>query len=215
MAFARVTTTSSVSSRAQPGLTRSNARSGSLSADRRPRAREIAPGVRLLPKVNGNLMKIRNSARVIVINPRSEFVLLKYEDRAPVDPAQPDLLSYWVPPGGGVDDHESFEEAAGRELEEETGIDEIDLGPCIWTRDHRLFHAGVLKHHHERYFVAWTTSTRALRNRTAEEIREIRWWSLPALSSSKDVFLPPGLATLVAPLLAGELPSFPHCIECS
>lgn len=55
-------------------------------------------------------------ASVVLVDPRG-WVLLQERDEHPViDP------NHWGFPGGGVEEGEEFEEAAYRELEEETGV---------------------------------------------------------------------------------------------
>lgn len=154
-------------------------------------------------------MKIRKSARIVVLDPAGAVLLVRYRDSTPVNPGRPELLAYWVPPGGGVDEGESFDRAAMRELEEETGIELSEVGPHIWSRDLQLMHEGELKMHLERYFVAWAKRPRLLRNRTSEKTEEIRWWTSHELRESTEIFLPEGFVELVAPVMGGDISSAP------
>ncbi len=154
-------------------------------------------------------MKIRQSARIVVLDPAGAVLLVRHQDPISVDPENPGLLTYWVPPGGGVDDGESHERAAIRELEEETGIEVSDVGPQIWSRKRDLVHAGELKRHVERYFIAWAEPPYELRNRTQENIEEIRWWTLDELRASTETFLPQDFVDLLAPILMGDVPTAP------
>jgi ADP-ribose pyrophosphatase YjhB (NUDIX family) len=126
-----------------------------------------------------------------------------------VNPDEPRLLAYWVPPGGGVDEGESYERAAMRELEEETGIELSEVGPQIWTRERQLMYRGEFKKYVERYFIAWADASRPLRNRTMERIEEIRWWTLAELRASTETFLPEGFVELIERVMVGDLPSAP------
>ena len=68
----------------------------------------------------------RGAARLLVLTPEPQVLLLRLEPSFR-DP-------FWVTPGGGLNDGESYEDAARRELAEEVGRDDLDIGPCIWTR---------------------------------------------------------------------------------
>ena len=59
-------------------------------------------------------LRIRRAARCLVVSPAGRVLLFRFDvsDRPP----------FWVTPGGECDPHESFEEAARRELFEETGL---------------------------------------------------------------------------------------------
>jgi 8-oxo-dGTP pyrophosphatase MutT (NUDIX family) len=158
---------------------------------------------------SGDDLRVRNVARVLLLNQQRDTLLVRYEDKHPVDPTRPHLLSYWVTPGGGVHEHESFEQAALREVEEETSL-EIRLGPCLWHRHIVLRMKGELVLQKERYFLGEYEGTRAeVTNQTAEPIRAHRWWSPEEIQRSTETFLPQGFAQLLEPIVRGELPSRP------
>lgn len=63
-------------------------------------------------------MRTRRAARLLIINNTNDVLLFRFTHTS-------DALagsSYWATPGGGLEDHETFEQAAIRELYEETGI---------------------------------------------------------------------------------------------
>ncbi|WP_072476567.1 NUDIX domain-containing protein [Amycolatopsis australiensis] len=100
-------------------------------------------------------MRVRESARGVVFDPDGRVVLLRHEDAAPVDPRDPGLLVYWGPPGGGIEPGETAEKALARELFEETGLTDVEIGPCVWRREgeFRLPDPVLAR---ERYFVCRT-----------------------------------------------------------
>jgi 8-oxo-dGTP pyrophosphatase MutT (NUDIX family) len=69
----------------------------------------------------------REAARLLLLSPAGRVLLLRLEPsfREP----------FWVTPGGGLDDGETIELAARRELLEEVGRDDLEIGPRLWTRD--------------------------------------------------------------------------------
>lgn len=158
-------------------------------------------------------MRIRNTARIVLLDARDRMLLARYEELVPADPRLTGPMSFWVPPGGGVIDGESFEDAIRREIEEETGM-ELATGhlPWIWTRDHQLMHEGELKHFHERYFVLRVDPPDRLHNRTDEPILDMRWWSLSEIERSNETIFPQRLAALLGRVLSGDVPNQPLAI---
>jgi 8-oxo-dGTP pyrophosphatase MutT (NUDIX family) len=67
-------------------------------------------------------LRLRRSARIIVLDPARRALMFRFDI--------PGRDPFWVTPGGECDPGESFEDAARRELAEETGI-HADPGPQI------------------------------------------------------------------------------------
>lgn len=120
---------------------------------------------------------------------------------------------WWCAPGGGLESGETHEDAARREVAEETGFELEELGPWIWSREHVFRFEGRLYHQMERYFVAGVPAfeprSRALGTGEARVFRGLRWWPIEELEASAEEFAPADLPALVRRLAEQGPPERP------
>jgi 8-oxo-dGTP pyrophosphatase MutT (NUDIX family) len=158
-------------------------------------------------------MRRRLTARVLLFDPRDRLLLMKGRL-----PSAPDAPGAWFTVGGAAEPGETLQAAAEREIVEETGFTTFEIGPVVWRREGMLRLAGgepvVFDEH---YFLArcaggdpvrhgWQADEQAL-------IDDIRWWTHAELAATEEPVFPPGLAALLAPILAGRLPETPLTIR--
>ena len=150
----------------------------------------------------------RPAARVVLLDPERQIFLMRASD--PLDPYKP---AWWEIPGGGVGWGEDSEDAARRELYEETGISDVEMGPCIWVQQVEFDFAGYHFDSDERIHVAWCeggewqpTHLEALE---AAAFEGARWWALDELLSSDEPVLPERLREFLPAIVAGQLPNPP------
>jgi 8-oxo-dGTP pyrophosphatase MutT (NUDIX family) len=153
----------------------------------------------------------RRAARVVLLDDAARVLLL-----AARDPADARKGSWWEIPGGGIDGAEDSADAARRELFEETGIRDVEIGPCVWTQHARFTFAGWRFDQHEHVHVGWCggIDLTALRPGGLEAFEAMafsgpRWWELEDLLASDDTVLPVRLREFLPDLVAGRLPDAP------
>ena len=129
------------------------------------------------------------------------------------DPADPSKAPWWEIPGGGMDPGERSEDTCRRELVEEAGITEVEIGPCVWVQEVEFDFGGYHFESDERIHVAWSDGgeyrPRGLEFLEAMAFMGARWWTLDELLASDEPTLPPRLRELLPPLIAGDLPDPP------
>jgi ADP-ribose pyrophosphatase YjhB (NUDIX family) len=111
----------------------------------------------------------------------------------------------WASPGGGVELGESDEHAVRRELAEESGLRELQVGPCIWTRTHWFLGMPGWAGQTERHYLVRTEAFEPAPEWGAEalvagDITGQRWWTPDELDAATELFAPRRLPELVADL---------------
>ena len=157
-------------------------------------------------------LRIRPAARALVLTPSKHILLVRFEFPAG---------TRWALPGGGLDDGEDHMTALRRELIEEVGLHNPEIGPHIWTREHRIpFINGQWDGQREHIHLVqvpeifepqpsldWDTLN-------AEYLFELRWWHIDEIASaSETTFVPAGLHAHSIDIIENRIPSSPINVE--
>lgn len=149
----------------------------------------------------------RKVSRLVLLDPDDRVLLMHGFE--PEDPAS----TWWFTPGGGLEGDETRERAALRELAEETGIRDVELGPLLWKRLCSFPFDGRRWEQDEWYFLARTTQTLTdTSGQTGLERRSVaglRWWTSAELSATRETVYPTRLAGLLRTLLDEGPPRMP------
>src|SRR5262249_124348 len=63
------------------------------------------------------------------------LLMLRIHDPSATRGPNPITADFWLLVGGGVQPGETYEQAAYREVVEETGLREVTIGRCVWTQE--------------------------------------------------------------------------------
>lgn len=149
----------------------------------------------------------RDAVRALVVDPDQRVLLVRF-----VHPKTGE--EFWATPGGGLDPGEDLETGLRRELREEVGLEDVELGPVVWTRREEFEWADELLDQSERIVLVTAPafeprpqlSTTEL---AAEGVHELRWWTLDELDASTATFYPTRLARFLRQLLDEGAPAQP------
>ncbi|MEZ5320546.1 MAG: NUDIX domain-containing protein [Microthrixaceae bacterium] len=144
----------------------------------------------------------RVAARVLCFDPEQRLLLIRSHD-----PADPRKQPWWELPGGGIDPGEDAIAAIERELREEAGVLDAEIGPCVWTQHAQFRFAGWEFDQHERIHTARctgrTVTARHLEAFEALAFEEQRWWPVSDLLADTAPTVPPRLREFLPEVVAG------------
>jgi double-stranded uracil-DNA glycosylase len=137
----------------------------------------------------------RPAVRALVLDRRDRTLLVQFRDGTG--------QTWWATPGGGADEGETLEQTIRRELAEEAGLAEFELGPEIWTRDHTYAWYGLIYRQRERIHLVRVDEHEPAPtiDLAAEHVYEVRWWTLAELEATEQELVPRSLPQRLRELL--------------
>lgn len=150
---------------------------------------------------------VRHGVRALVLDPDDRILLVRF-----VNPETGE--EFWATPGGGLDPGEDLETGLRRELREETGLEDFELGPVVWTRRHVFPWAGRTLDQSEQIALVRTLAFDPRPELTTEQlvdegVHELRWWTLGELEASDADFAPRRIVRFLRQLLEEGAPRAP------
>ena len=138
--------------------------------------------------------RVRPTVRVLLFDRDGRILLMK--GRLPSGPNAPGV---WFTLGGGIEPGESVEAAATREIREETGFADFEIGDVAWCDEVTLpdrKQRPIL--FQNTFLVARCEGGEASREGwqalEREFVDDIRWWALDELEKTAESVWPPDLA---------------------
>lgn len=144
----------------------------------------------------------------MVLDPNDRVLLINAKD-----PAGPSERDWWEIPGGGVDPGETTQDAVRRELWEEAGIANAEIGPCIWVQAVEFTFGGWRFEQDEWVHVVRCDGTaegpKGLESLESLAFGDQRWWHLDELMDQRPRTIPYRMTEFLPALVSGAVPSSP------
>jgi TDG/mug DNA glycosylase family protein len=139
----------------------------------------------------------REAVRALVLDADDRVLLVRF--RRPVGDD-----AWWATPGGGIDPGETHEQALRRELREELGLVDFELGPVLYEHLGEFPSAGRLYRQHNTTYLVRVRAhePRATIDLEPEGVVAARWWAVDELAATSERLAPADLAARVRTLTA-------------
>jgi 2,3-bisphosphoglycerate-dependent phosphoglycerate mutase len=144
-------------------------------------------------------IRVRKSARALLLNENNLMLWQHCRD----DIGRGGQTTFWRPPGGGLEVDESFEQALRRELWEEVGLQDVEIGLHAATVAARVVHCGEPIFEKSQIYLVRVVAPELRFETPLERHLGWRWWSSKEISASSELFLPPEIIGICSEIAQG------------
>jgi len=155
---------------------------------------------------------VRSSIKILLLNDKNQILLMCADDPKTTSADGKYLGKFWFTVGGQIEKNESEQEAAYREIYEETGIEKNQV-----ELEFDMILNGVLTRLKQRFIVAKTKKNEVgLKNPTSWEkkvVKDLKWFSLKDLKNSNEIIYPVLLSEYLPDIIFKNYPKEPIEID--
>jgi double-stranded uracil-DNA glycosylase len=128
----------------------------------------------------------RQAVRALLADADDRILLVRYENPST-------HATWWGTPGGGIEAGESHEDALRREMREEVGLHDFEIGPMLWEHERTFpWDRRLVNQHNTTYLIrVHAHEPRPTIDLEQEGVTAYRWWSLDELQQTHERLTPP------------------------
>jgi 8-oxo-dGTP diphosphatase len=156
-------------------------------------------------------LPIRQAVRALILDPDQRVLLVRF---------QFSIGTVWALPGGGIESDETPLEALRRELIEEVGLHDVEIGPFVWDMNRTIPEMSPNGWSGQRDLIHYVATpafdpqpTLSWEQMNSEGVHELRWWTPYEVANSDSLFAPRTFPDMLAGFLTDGPPADPLVIH--